>query len=177
MRSRWEGWHKRGKHAITRREFDERLTALRKSLMIATEPTPAHHPGKTTLNDPTLGLRSKAGKKQRLPVHRLPFGYQQAPFGDRERMDRLDAPAQLLFDPDQKRPAIMTITPDKLHTGKQLFEGREQGTTSLVIGFLGSRHLHSQQVALRVDQCVTNASPHFFSPNRSPFPDHARHWF
>jgi hypothetical protein len=77
-------------------------------------------------------------------------------------MDRLDGPTQLFFDPDQKRSTIMTVTPDKLQTGKQLFEGREQGTTSLVIGFLGSRHLHSQQVALRVGQCVTNASPHFF---------------
>jgi len=177
MRSRWERGHERSEHAITSREFDERLTALRESLVIAAEPTPAHHPGERALNHPALGLRLEAGGKQRLPVHFLAFGHEQAPFGDRERMDRLDGPTQRFFDPDQKRSTIMTVTPDKLQTGKQLFEGREQGTTSLVIGFLGSRHLHSQQVALRVDQCVTLATPHFFSPNRSPFRDHARRWF
>src|SRR5258708_7776475 len=57
MRSRWKRWHKRGKHAVARRELDERLTALRKSLVIAAESTPAHYPGETALNHPTPGLR------------------------------------------------------------------------------------------------------------------------
>lgn len=141
--------------------------------MIAAEPAPAHQPGERALNNPTLGLRSKAAGKQRLPVHFFPFGYQQAPFGDRERMDRLDRPAQLLFHPRQKRPTIMTITPDKLHTGKLLFEGREQGPASLLIGALSAQDFDSQQIALRIHQGVTFAAPRFFSPYRSPSPVHA----
>jgi len=139
--------------------------------MIATEPQPSHHPGKTTLNEPPLGLRSKAGGKDCLPGYFCPFGYQQTTFGDRERMDRLDGPAQLLFDPGQKGPAIMAVTPDTLHTGKQLCEGREQGMTSLLIGFLGSRHLHSQQIARLFHERVANASPDFgnLSKGVTPF--------
>src|SRR5260221_3471034 len=82
MPLRWERWHERGEHAIAGREFDERLTTLRESLVIAAEPTPAHHPGETALNDPPLGLRSKAFRKHCIPVHFLPFGHEQAAFGE-----------------------------------------------------------------------------------------------
>ncbi len=177
MPLRWERWHEHGEHAIAGREFDERLTTLRESLVIAAEPTPAHYPGETALNDPTLGLRSKAFRKQGIPVHFLPFGHKQPAFGKGERMDRLYDPAQLLFYPSQKCPAIMTVTPKKLHPGKHLLHWRKQGSASLLIGTLSSQNFDGQQVALRIHQRVAFATPDFFSPYHSPFPGHVLHSF
>src|SRR5258708_24215993 len=150
MPLRWERWHERGEHAIAGREFDERLTTLRESLVIAAEPTPAHHPGETALNDPTLGLRSKAFRKQGIPVHFLPFGHEQAAFGEGERMDRLHGPAQLLFHPGQKCPTIMTIAPDELQTGKHPLQWLHQAPPPLAIRFPSSLPLHRHQVAFPI---------------------------
>jgi hypothetical protein len=130
--------------------------------MIATAPQPSHHPGKTTLNEPTLGLRSKAWRNQRLPVHLLPFRDEQSTFGEGERMDSLHDPAQVLFSPGQKRPTIMTIAPHELHPGKGLLQRRQQGSASELFGSLGTRHLDSQQMALRIHERMANASPDFF---------------
>jgi hypothetical protein len=42
---------------------------------------------------------------------------------------------------------------------------------------MGSRHFHSQQVALRVNQDVALASVDFFFPCLRPFQDREPHWF
>jgi hypothetical protein len=162
MRSRWERWHERGEHAIARREFDERLAALWQALVIAAEPPPTHDPGETALNHPTPGLRSKAFREQRVPFHFLPFGHEQAPFRDRERMDGLHDPAQQLFHPDQKGSPIVAVAPNEFEARKEFFQWRQQDPASLLIGPLSTQHFDSQQVALRIHQGVTLAAPRFF---------------
>lgn len=92
-------------------------------------------------------------------------------------MDGLNRPAQRFFHPSQKGSTVMTIAPNELQTGKRILEWLEQGSAALVIRGLGSCHLHSQQIALRIDQCMTLAAPRFFSRRRSPFQDPEPHSF
>lgn len=164
-------------HATAHRDGDQRLTAAGKSLMIPTEATPADDPGKGALDDPPFGLRTEAGREELLPVNLFAIGDQQSPFGNGERLDRLDDPSQRELGPHTERATIVAVSPHQLEAGKQFLQRREQGSASFLIGALGSSHLDRQQVALCINERVTLAAPDFFSPYRSPFGDRAPHWF
>lgn len=145
--------------------------------MIATEPTPAGDPGKTALHYPSSRQGTEAGRKELLPVDLLSFGNEQPPLGHGERAHRLHGPAQMLFEPRDEGSCVMTISPDQLELGKLVFQRREQGFGSGLIGPIGTQDFHAQQVALGVNQQVPFAPPDFFSPRRSPFRDREPHWF
>jgi len=145
--------------------------------MVAAEAAPADDPGERALDHPSSGLRAKTRGEELLPVHLFALVDEQSSFGNRERLDRLDAPSQGEPGPGEEGAAIVAVSPDQLEAGKQCFEWRQQGSPSLLIGFLGPRHLHGQEIALRINQRVALAAPRFFSPYRSPFPGHARRWF
>jgi len=145
--------------------------------MIAAEPQPSHHPGEAALNNPSSGLRAKAFGEQALPVHFLPFGHEQPAFGDRERMDRLHDPAQVLFDPREKCPSVMAVAPNEFHPRKKRSQWRKQGSPSLLVGALSTQHFDGQEIAPAIHQRVTFAAPCFFFPYRSLFPGHEPHWF
>jgi hypothetical protein len=70
----------------------------------------------------------------------------------------------------------VAITPEQLDLGEALLEGLEHPSSSLLIRAMGTGHLDSQQVALRINQDVSFATPRFF-PHRSLSPGHALHWF
>jgi len=55
-----KGRSQQREHAATGGELDERLTALRPSLMVASQPTPPGDPGKAALHHPSSGQRTKA---------------------------------------------------------------------------------------------------------------------
>src|SRR5437667_6286873 len=94
-----EGRSQLGEHAIAGREGDEGLTALRESLMVATEPTPAGDPSNAAFDHPSSRQRTKAGRKELLPVNLLSLGHKQTALGHGERAHRLHGPTQLLFEP------------------------------------------------------------------------------
>src|ERR1700680_1728895 len=102
--------------------------------MIATEPTPAGDPGKGALDHPSSGQRSKAGRKELVPVYFLSFGHEQTALGHSERANRLHGPAQVLFEPGNERAAVVTIPPDELDAGKALFQWLNQHPGSFLIG-------------------------------------------
>ncbi len=79
-------------HATAHRDRDQRLTTAGKSLVIATETTPADDPGEGTLDNPPFGLRTETWREEPIPIDFLPFGDEQSPFGRSERLDRLDDP-------------------------------------------------------------------------------------
>lgn len=166
-----------GEHATAGREDDKGLTALRESLMIACQPTPAGDPGEAALHHPSPGKRTEAGGEELVPLDLLCLGHQDAALGHAERANRLHDPAHLLFKPGDERASVMAIAPQQLDGGEGLFEGLNQRTRACLIGALGPQHFDRQQVALRVNQQVPFASPDFFSPCRSPFQGRARHWF
>lgn len=56
----------------------------------------------------------------------------------------------------------MTITPEQRELGKGVFERRQQGFSSLLIGARGGEHFDGQQMALRVNEGVSFAPPKFF---------------
>jgi hypothetical protein len=85
-------------------------------------------------------------------------------------------PTLLLLPVDEAAP-VMTIAPDQLAPGKRLFQRREQGSSSLLVGPIGDEHFDGQQMALGVNQGVPFAPPDFFSPYRSPFQGHEPRWF
>ena len=145
--------------------------------MVATEPTPAGDPGKTAFHYPPSGKRSKAGGEELVPVDLLSLGYQQAPLGHGEGAYWLHGPAHLLFEPGDEGPSVMTISPHQLELGKLVFQRREQGFRSCLIGAIGPQHFHAQQVALGVNQQVPLAPPDFFSLRRSLFQGREPHWF
>jgi len=145
--------------------------------MVATEPTPSGDPGETALHYPPSGKRTKAGGEELVPVDLLSLRYQQSPLGYRESAHRLHGPAQMLFEPGDEGPAVMTISPDQLELGQLVLQRQEQGFGSRLIGAIGPQDFHAQQVALGVNQQVPFAPPDFFSPRRSPSQDHAPHWF
>ena len=145
--------------------------------MVATEPTPSGNPGKTAFHYPSSGKRTEAGGEELLPVDLLSLGHQQTALGHGEGAYWLHGPAHLLFEPGDEGPSVMTISPNQLELGKLVFQRREQGFRSCLIGAIGPQHFHAQQVTLGVNQQVPFAPPDFFSPRRSPSQDHAPHWF
>ncbi len=145
--------------------------------MIAAETTPADDPGEGALDHPSSGLGTKACWEELLPIGFLPFGDEQSPFGHRERLDRLDDPPQGDPGPDAEGATIVAVSPHQLQAGKQFLQRREQGSTSFLIGSLGSSHLDRQEMALRINERVALATPDFFSPYRSPFGGREPHWF
>src|SRR5438045_1006383 len=56
-------------HAATGGELDESLTALRSSLVIASQPQPSGDPGKAAFDHPSSGERTKPWRKQFVPLH------------------------------------------------------------------------------------------------------------
>jgi hypothetical protein len=118
MPSRWERWHKPGKHAKAGRELDEGFAALREPLMVAAETTPADDPGKSSLDHPSPGLGTKALWEEFVPINLFAFGHQQATFGNGERLDRLDGPSQRDPGPGTEGPSIVAVAPDQLEAGK-----------------------------------------------------------
>jgi hypothetical protein len=89
----------------------------------------------------------------------------------------LHLPAHVDLHPRHKMTTIMAIAPHQNHAREAVCERGEQGTRSLLVGAMGSRHFHSQQVALRVNQDVALASVDFFFPCLRPFQDREPHWF
>jgi hypothetical protein len=164
-------------HATAHGNLDQRLTAAGQSLMIATEPTPPDDPGEGSLDHPSSGQGAKATREELFPINLFVLVDQQSPFGDCERFDRLDRPPQGELDPRAEGASVVAVSPNQLETGKHLFQWRKQRTPSLLIRFLSSRYLDFQQVALRINQRMAFPAPRFFSPCRSPFQDHERHWF
>ena len=71
----------------------------------------------------------------------------------------------------------MAIAPQQLDLGKEILDWRKPGLGSLLIGAVGTGDLDREQMALRVNEQVPFAPPDFFFPYRSPFRDHAPHWF
>jgi len=145
--------------------------------MIAAEATPADDPGEGALDDPSSGLGTKACWEELLPINLFTLGDKQSPFGNGERLDRLDDPSQGDLGPEAEGAAIVAVSPGQLHAGKQLLQRQEQGSASELFGALGSGHLDRQQVALRINEDVPFPAPDFFSPYRSPFGDHEPRWF
>jgi hypothetical protein len=172
-----EGRSEFGEHAVARRELDEGLTALRQSLIVASEPTPSGDPGNATLNDPSSGQGTKARWKKLVPIHFLSLGHEQSAFGHGEGANWLHGPVQVLFEPRDEGASVMTISPDQLDLGEHIFQRREQAFASFQIRPIGREHFDGQQIALAVNEQVPFASPYFFSPYRSPFRGRARHWF
>ena len=164
-------------HATAHRDRDQRLTAAGKSLMIATEATPADDPGEGAFDDPSSGQRTEAGREELLPVNLFALADQQSPFGNGERLDRLDDPSQRELGPHTEGATIVAVSPHQLQAGKQFLQRREQGSTSFLIGSLGSSHLDRQEMALRINERVALATPDFFSPYRTPFGGREPHWF
>ena len=118
--------------------------------MIAAEPTPAHDPGEGSLDDPSSGQGAKAGREELVPVHLFALVDQQSPFGNRERLDGLDRPSQCEPGPCTEGTAIVAVSPHQLEAGQDFFQRFQQGTTTLLIGVLGSSHFDCQQIALRI---------------------------
>lgn len=145
--------------------------------MIAAEPTPPRDPGKAALDDPSSGQGTESWRKELIPLDLGAFGYQQPAFGRGERLDRLHGPAHIVLEPVDEAAPVMTIAPEQLEPGKRLFQRREQGSGSLLVGPIGGEHFDGQQMALGVNQGVSFAPPDFFSPYRSPFQGHEPHWF
>ena len=164
-------------HATTHGNLDQRLTAAGQPLMIAAEPTPAHHPGEGSLDDPSSGQGAKATGEELLPVNLLALVDQQPPLGNRERFDGLNGPPQSDLGPGTEGATVVAVSPDQREPGKHLLQRLQQATASFLIGCLGSCHFDLQQVALGINKRVALAAPDFFSPCRSPFWDHERHWF
>ena len=107
-------------HATAHRDRDQRLTTAGKSLVIATETTPADNPGEGALHYPSSGLRTKAWREELLPVNVFALGNKQSAFGDSERLDRLDGPSQRELGPEAEGAAIVAVSPHQLDAGKQL---------------------------------------------------------
>ncbi len=149
-------------HATAHRDRDQRLTTAGKSLVIATETQPSDNPGKGALDHPPFGLRTEAWRKEPIPVNLFALGDEQSPFGNGERLDRLDAPSQRELGPHTERATIVAVSPHQLQAGKQFLQRREQGSASELFGVLGSSHLDRQEMALRINERVANASPDFF---------------
>lgn len=76
-----EWWSERDQHAVARRELDCGFTALRESLMVATEATPPSDPGQGALHDPPSRQGPEAGWEELLPVHFLSLGYEHSADG------------------------------------------------------------------------------------------------
>jgi hypothetical protein len=70
-------------------------------------------------------------------------------------------PAQMLFEPTDEGAPVMTIAPDQFEPGKCLFQRREQGFRSLLVGPIGGEYFDGQQMALRINQ---DKSYNRFSP-------------
>ncbi len=117
--------------------------------MVATEPTPSGNPGKTAFHYPSSGKRTEAGGEELLPVDLLSLGHQQTALGHGEGAYWLHGPAHLLFEPGDEGPSVMTISPHQLELGKLVFQRREQGFRSCLIGAIGPQHFHAQQVQRR----------------------------
>ncbi len=164
-------------HAVAHRDLDQRLTAAGQSLMIATEPTPSDDPREGALDHPSSGLRTKAFGEKLVPINLFVLEDKQPPFGNRERLDRLDGPPQGDLGPDAEGAAIVAVSPHQLHARKEALQWLQQGSTSFLIGALGPKNLDRQQVALRLNEHVAFPAPDFFSPRRSPFRGRAPHWF
>jgi hypothetical protein len=60
------------------------------------------------------------------------------------------------------RAAVVAIAPEQLHAGKGVFQRREHALGSFLIRMMGSQHFDRQQVALRINEEVAFATPHFF---------------
>lgn len=86
--------------------------------MIATEPTPAHHPGESALDGPSSGEGTKARREEGFPVSLFALRYQQSPPGEGERLDNLDLPPQDHPGPCTEGAAVVTVCPNQLETGK-----------------------------------------------------------
>src|SRR5258706_3677701 len=108
-------------------------------------------------------LRTKAGGEEFFPINLLAFGDEQPSIRNRERLDGLDGPSQRDLGQHPESAARVAISPHQLETGKEFLQRLEQGTASLLIGALGSRHLDRQQIALRINERVAFATPRFFS--------------
>src|SRR5271169_1132800 len=112
-----------GEHATASRELDESLTGLRQALMVASEATPARNPGKGTFDDPPLGQDSEAS----LGLLDLRLGFDQLLIASGPQTTHgLNVPPQMLFDPFNQCPPVMTITPDQRHPGKETFQWLKQ---------------------------------------------------
>ena len=115
-------WCQDVQHATPHRDLDQRLAVAGKSLVIATEPTPADDPGEGSLDHPSSGLRTKAGGEEFLPIHLLAFGDEQPALGNRERLNRLNGPSQRDLRPQKERATIVAISPHELHAGKHILQ-------------------------------------------------------
>ena len=133
--------------------------------MIATEPTEAHQQAEGTLDHPSSGKGMEPLGEELVPVYLLAFGHQDAPFGDRERLDRLHLPAHVDLHPRHKMSTVMAIAPHQNHAREAVCERGEQGTRSLLIGAMGSRHFHGQQMADAVSTSTWRLRPEIFFPH------------
>src|ERR1044071_2326170 len=145
--------------------------------MIATEPPPSHDPRKAAFDHPPSGEQAKAFREEFLPNDLLSLRHGQAALRHSERAHRPHGPAQMDFQPQDKSASVMTISPHQLHSGTLLQERLKHLLGPLLIGAMGPCHFDLQQVALSVNESVPLAPPDFFSPYRSPFRNHERHWF
>src|SRR3981081_3625296 len=98
-------------HAPTGRNFDEGLTALGQTLMIAGEATPAGNPGKGAFDNPAPGQDDKASFGLLgcwLWLDRAGVGdCAQTPHG-------LNVPSEMLLDPFTQFSPVTTIAPKQL---------------------------------------------------------------
>src|SRR4030095_826732 len=131
----------------------------RQPLMIATEATPPRDPGKGSFDDPSPGQRQKA--RPGGPLVGMRFQQRRIPSRPQPAHD-LNVPPQMLLDPCNQRPAVMTVPPEQLEPGKALFEGREQPLGSRKVGSAGRRDLDLQEMAFGIHQSMPFASPDFF---------------
>src|SRR5579859_3017178 len=112
-----------GEHAPASRELDESLRSLREALVVAGQTTPPDNPAKGTFHHPPPGEDGETA----LGILGLWLGFNgvgivrsaQTPHG-------LHNPPQMLLDPFQKLPPVMTVTPEELHPGKALFQWLDQ---------------------------------------------------
>ncbi len=145
--------------------------------MIASEATPTGDPGQAAFDDPSPGQDLKASTRALLLLlgHRL-TGW-RAVLGRDQTAHHLHAPSQVLFNPCDESASIMAIPPQQLEAAEEILDGLKQALGSLLVRATGSRHLHLQQIPLRIHEHVSLASPDFFSPYRSPSQDRERRWF
>jgi hypothetical protein len=92
-------------------------------------------------------------------------------------MHYVNVTPQLLFDPCNERPPVMTVSPEQPQTGKEILEWLKQLLGSGQVGLTGSRDFDFHKIAFGIDQGVSFASPDFFSPYQCLSLDLARHWF
>ncbi len=84
---------------------------------------------------------------------------------------------QMLFNPCNQRPSVMTVSPEQLQTGKEILEWLQHLLGSGQVGITGSRDLDFHEMAFGIDEGVSFASPDVFFPYQCLSLDLERHWF